>query len=167
MVAFPDARVEFADVGLGEAQHGGLANILEILASHPHCISDNAIVGVSAWAPSRLLFLLPCCVHLSLYARVHTPALCSARAPKARCQFGRDGKHDVSHVGSVNTDTGAFGYRRARHVAALPPPSSWCGHAGIRAVAYTRLWSDSGDSKGGGRTLTQRTSRRSACSVWM
>ena len=36
---------------------------------------------------------------------------------------------------------------------------------GMWTVAYTRWWSDSGDSKGGGRTLMQRTSRRSACFV--
>ena len=36
---------------------------------------------------------------------------------------------------------------------------------GMRTFAYTRLRSDSGASKGGRRTLTQRTSRRSACFV--
>ena len=48
VVAFPDACFEFADVGPEEAQHGGLANLLEILASHLHGLLKNAIVGVCA-----------------------------------------------------------------------------------------------------------------------
>ena len=36
---------------------------------------------------------------------------------------------------------------------------------GIRNFTYTRLWSDCGASKGGQRTLTHRTSRRSTCFI--
>ena len=46
VVAFPDACFEFADVGPAEAQHGGLANLLEVFANHLHGLSKNAIVGV-------------------------------------------------------------------------------------------------------------------------
>ena len=48
MVALPDACFEFADVGLEEAQHGGLANLPEIFASRLDGLSENAIVGVCA-----------------------------------------------------------------------------------------------------------------------
>ena len=48
VVAFSDACFEFADVGSEEAQHGGLANLLKILASYLHGLSKNAIVGVCA-----------------------------------------------------------------------------------------------------------------------
>ena len=36
---------------------------------------------------------------------------------------------------------------------------------GMRTVAYTRLWYDSGDSKGGGWIFTQRTSRQDVVEV--
>ena len=46
-------------------------------------------------------------------------------------------------------------------------PRSSCLVRTCLGCAYTRLWSDSGDFKGRGRTLTQRTSRRFACFVRM
>ena len=48
LVAFSDTFFEFADVGPDEAQHGSLANLLEVFASHLHGLSENTIVGVSA-----------------------------------------------------------------------------------------------------------------------
>ena len=48
LVAIPDACFKFADVGPEEAQHGGLANLLEVFASGFHDLSETTIVGVCA-----------------------------------------------------------------------------------------------------------------------
>ena len=107
--AFPNECFEFADEGPEEAQHCSLASLPRVFASHLHSLSKVAVVVVCAKVPPRLLFLLPCYVHLSLHTRTHAPTMCSARALRALCQFGRRGKHGVDHVGRVITDAHAIG----------------------------------------------------------
>ena len=109
LVAFSDTFFEFADVGPEEAQHSSLANFLQVLASLFYSISKKVAVRACPKALSRLLSLLPCCVHISLHARVRTPTLWSARALRARCNFCRNGKHKVSHASSDVTDAGTIG----------------------------------------------------------
>ena len=48
LIAFPNVCFEFADEGLGEAQHSSLANLSKIFASHPHGLSKVAVVGFCA-----------------------------------------------------------------------------------------------------------------------
>ena len=135
--------------------------------------------------PPRLLSLLPCCVHLSLHTGPCAPTLYSARALRARYQFGRKGKHDVGRVGGDVTGAGViedfsstiafatwhqrFGSvinrrRSASFVVSLVLSLFLRFGAdlrGMRTFAYSRLSFDYDASKGGRRTLTQRMSRRS------
>ena len=112
-----------------------------------------------------LFSLLPCCVHLSLRTGPRISTLCSARAFRARYQFGRSGKHDVGHAGGDAIDAGAIGdwgqyvNHRVRNLASMvrvshqPPkvgqlrvflvlslfPRFGVDLRGMRTFAYTRL----------------------------
>ena len=111
LVAFSSVCFEFADEVLKEAQHGSLAHLPKVCFSHLHGLSMVAVMVFCAWVPPRLLSLFPCCVHLSLHSGPRAPPLCSARALRARCQFGRTGRLDVGHVDGDVTDAGAIGDR--------------------------------------------------------
>ena len=109
LVAFSNACFEFADKVPKEAQHGSLAHLPKIFPSHLHGLLKVAAIGFCAEVAPCLLSMLPCCVYLSLHTGPGAPTLCSARAFRARYQFGRSGKHDVGHVGGDATDAGAIG----------------------------------------------------------
>ena len=109
LIAFPIACFKFEDEFPEQAEHGSLVNLSKIFASHLHYLSKVALVGFCAWTFPRLISLLPCCAPLGLHTRTRSPTLCSTRAVRTRCQFGRSRKHDVGHVGGDVTDAGAIG----------------------------------------------------------
>ena len=114
LIAFPIACFEFADEVPEQAQHGSLVIISKIFVSHLRDLSKVALVGFRAWTFPRLISLLPCCAPLGLQTRTRSPTLCSSRAVRTWCQFGRSRKHDVGHVGGDVTDAGAVGDRWLR-----------------------------------------------------
>ena len=133
--------------------------------------------------PPRLLSPLIYCVHFNLHTGPRAPILCSARALRARCQFGRSKKSMTSVMsvamsgvgGSAATIAFVTWYRRFgstinRLRSAVFGVSSVLSLflqfgpdlCGMQTFAYTSLLIDSGDSKGGRQTLPQPISRRPA-----
>ena len=70
------------------------------------------VLRVGASSPPRLLSLLPCCVHLSLHTGRCAPTLCSARALRARCQFGRS---EIRQVFGISVPVYSFDLHPSRH----------------------------------------------------
>ena len=87
-----------AEEGPEVAQHGRLANLSKLLST---LFAASRRLLLRSCAGRRLLSLLPCCFHISVHAGTRTPALCSARTLRARCQVSRNnsGEQDVSYVG--------------------------------------------------------------------
>ena len=185
-----DTFFEFADVGPEEAQHSSLASFLQVLVSLFYGLTKKVAVRACPKTFPRLLSLLPCCLHISLHARVRAPTLWSARALRARCNFCRNGNHKSAMPAAMSLMQVPLGMGDS---AALIELATWRRRSGsainrCRSTVFrvalvlssclvrtflgyglsrTRLWSDSADSRGGDRTLTQRTSRRPACFVRM
>ena len=109
LIIFSRSCFEFADEVPEEGQHSSLANLPKTFSNHLPGVLKVAVVRFCAYVPPRLLSLLLCCVYLNLHTGSRPPTLCSARALRARGQFGRSGKHDVKHVGGNVTDAGAIG----------------------------------------------------------
>lgn len=78
-VVFPDASLESASVGPEEAQHSRLDNFRQILVGFLCGLSKKP-------SPPPLSF-----------GMLRAPTLWSARAPKARSHFSKNGRYDISH----------------------------------------------------------------------
>ena len=109
LVAFSSACFEFANEVPKEAQLGSLAYLPKIFfqpSPRPFEGCCYGVLRVSVSSPP-----LPVAILRSSQPphRAPAPTLCSARALRARYQFGRSGKHDVGHVGGDVTDAGAIG----------------------------------------------------------
>ena len=108
LITFLNGALEFADECV-EAQHGSLANLLEIIASHLYSLRKVTLLwdlfeGTSS--PPLSVAML----RLSQPPRQNlAPALPSVRALRARSQFGRSGKQKVSHVGGESLMQKLFG----------------------------------------------------------
>ena len=126
--------------------------------------------------PPRLLASSLCC-HAA-FISVSTPDSRANPVLRAAClewQFGRSRKHDVGHIGSNIFGAGAIAFEtwHRRFGSAINHLRFTLSHflrfgvdlREMRTFAYTRLGSDSGPSKGGQRTLTQRFSSQSACFI--
>ena len=75
LIAFSNACFEFAYEGPEEGQHGSVANLTKMFASHLRRLSKAAVVGFCAY---RLLFL--CCNDAFISAS--TPGLITNEQPK-------------------------------------------------------------------------------------
>lgn len=118
LAALPDACFEGLDVDPEESRHSSLADFLEIFTRLPYDHSKNIVLEF-ARRLSRLISVLPCCVHNTLHV-----SSCATTLSITRCYFGRNEKLGVKHVDGDVTGAGAIGAgrqcctHRARHLAA-------------------------------------------------
>ena len=109
LAASSGACFEFAGEVPDEAQHGSLANLLEIFLQPSSRPFESCCCGILRVDATSLLPLLSCQIHLNLHTGPQAPTLCSTRALRARCQFGSSEKYDVGHIGGDVTDSGTIG----------------------------------------------------------
>lgn len=85
-------------------------------------------------------YLLPCLAYVSL--SVYHTYLWSARAPRVKCHFDLNGKHDVRHVGANITNEGAIGYGWKYHSSHSTPGVNVPGRSSAAVICpYSEsLW---------------------------
>ena len=94
LATFSSAWFELAEEVPEESQHGSLVNPTRMFPA-----IFTAFRRLLLWDFARR----------SLLTRPRALTLCSVRALRARCQFGRSGKHALGHVAGDVINAGATG----------------------------------------------------------